>query len=448
MAPSPGPHPPVTSPTFVGHRPASAETAAPRKVALAASIGTFVEYFDLVAFGALATVLSRVFFPSSDETAALLNTFAVFALAFVARPLGGLLWGPIGDRIGRKRTLATIIIVMTVATALTGLLPSHATAGIWAPTMLIGLRFIQGISAGGELPGAAIFIGEYSGDRRRAYETSFLSVALTTAQLSAVLLATVLMTTLSDAAMQSWGWRVPFLLALPIGAIGLYIRTRLEETPVFEQIEQQGAKSRAPLKVLLGDAAGWKMIGRATLFNLPVQVPGFMLLTFMPSYLTRSAGFTTGASLLCITIAVVVLLAVVPLAGRLSDRYGRRPMLFTVGAVTLAGALPAFTLIQAGGYVLPTLGLVCIGVIHGLGIGTQLAPVLESFPTPIRYTGFALSLGLIVALIGGNTPYIAQWLISTTGNLYSPAFYMMAIVVPSVIGAFFVRETNGKPLPK
>lgn len=421
---------------------------APKNVLLAGSIGTFVEYFDLVTFGALASVMAAVFFPSSNAAAGLLQTFAIFALAFLARPLGGLLWGPIGDRIGRKRTLAAIIIVMTVATVLTGVLPSFETAGIWAPIMLALLRFVQGISAGGEMPGAAIFIGEYSQNNRRAFQTSFLSVAVMSGQLVALLVATLLVSTLSPEAMQSWGWRIPFLIALPMGAIGLYIRNRLEETPVFDNIEHEGAKSRSPLKAVIGNAAGWKMMGRATLFNLPVQVPGFLLLTFMPSYLTKSAGLSSGAALACISIAVVVMITIQPIAGRLSDRFGRRPMLFACAAVTLMSAYPAFALVQMGGYVLPALGLVLIAIVHGLGTGTHLAPVLESFPTPIRYTGFALSMGLLVSVVAGPTPYIAQWLVSTTGNLYSPAWLMMAVVLPSAIGAFFVRETNNKPLPE
>lgn len=430
------------------HREVQPDKGVPKKVLMAGSIGTFVEYFDLVTFGALASIMAVIFFPSSNEAAGLLQTFAVFALAFVARPIGGLLWGPLGDRIGRKRTLAAIIITMTVATALTGLLPSFETAGIWAPLMLCLLRFVQGLSAGGEMPGAAIFIGEYSQNNRRAFQTSFLSAAVISAQLVALLVATLLVATLSAEAMQSWGWRIPFLIALPMGAVGLYIRARLEETPVFDNIEQEGAKSRSPLKAVVSNAAGWKMMGRATLFNLPVQVPGFLLLTFMPSYLTKSVGLSSGGALTCISIAVIVMITVQPIAGLASDRFGRRPMLFACAVVTLVSAYPAFALIQMGGYILPTFGLVLIAVVQGLGTGTQLAPVLESFPTRIRYTGFALSMGLIVSVIAGPTPYIAQWLVSTTGNLYSPAWLMMAVVLPSAIGAYFIRETNNRSLPE
>ncbi len=260
---------------------------------------------------------------------------------------------------------------MTVSTVLTGILPSFATAGIWAPVMLALLRFVQGISAGGEFPGAALFIGEYSQNNRRAFLTSFLSIAVMSAQLVALLVATLLVSTLSAEAMQSWGWRIPFLVALPMGAIGLYIRGRLEETPVFDNIEHEGAKSRSPLKAVVSNTAGWRMMGRATLFNLPVQVPGFLLMTFMPSYLTKSAGLSSGGALVCISIAVVVMIIVQPVAGLASDRFGRRPMLFACATVTLVSAYPAFALIQMGGYVLPTLGLILIAIVHGLGTGLR-----------------------------------------------------------------------------
>jgi MHS family proline/betaine transporter-like MFS transporter len=247
--------------------------------------------------------------------------------------------------------------------------------------------------------------------------------------------------------MKSWGWRIPFLLALPLGAIGLYIRTRLEETPIFEHIEQVGTKSRSPLKAVIGNLEGWKMIGRAMLFHLPVQIPGFILLTFMPTYLRTSAGFSPGRSLAMITIASLVLIFLQPVSGLLSDRFGRRPMLFVVALLTIIGTYPAFALIQMGGYFLPALGLIIIAILQALGTGTQLAPVMEMFPSNIRYTGYAISIGIAVALIAGNTAYVAQWLVSKTGNVYAPAWLMIIVVIPSLIGAFFVHESNGVPLP-
>ena len=418
-----------------------------RRVTVAASAGSAIEYFDLVVYGALATVLAGVFFPGTDETARLLNTFAVFALAFLARPLGGLLWGPLGDRIGRRRTLVTIIVVMSLASTGIGLLPGYAAIGFVAPLALVVLRFVQGISAGGEMPGAATLVGEYAPDNRRGYQTSFLHWGVTIGQISALLVATLLASVLSTEDLQSWGWRIPFLVSLPLGAIALYIRSRVDETPAFGQLEQRGMKTEHPLKSLLGNLRGWKMIGRATLFNLPASIPAYLLLTFMPAYLVTNVHLSNGQALLSVTIAVLAAMIMQPVAGRLSDRFGRRPLLFILCAVELAVAYPAFILLNIGGLVLPVVGLVVIGVIHGIATGCQSAPILESFPTRIRYSGYALSLGLSTALLAGPTPYIATWLIGATGSSFAPAWLIMACAVPSLVGAFLIRESNNRPLP-
>jgi len=418
-----------------------------RKVTVAASIGSFIEYFDLVIYGALATVLAHTFFPADNEVTGLLNTFAVFAVAFVARPLGGLLWGPLGDRIGRRRTLATIIVVMALASGAIGLIPSYQTIGLLAPLSLVILRFIQGISVGGEFPGAAIYIGEYSPDHRRAFQASFLQWGVIAGQTSALLVAAALTSTLSTAAMRDWGWRIPFLLAIPLGAVGLYIRSRIGESPAFERADQAGETTKRPLKAVLGHAEGWKMIGRTALFNLPSSVPAYLLVTFMPAYLTSKAHLSSGAALMSVVIAVLFAMVVQPIAALLSDRFGRRPMLLALCVITLVVAYPAFALLQMGGHLLPTLGLIVIGLVHGIATGCMVAPALESFPTRLRFTGYAWSFGLTTALVAGPTPYIATWLISVTGSVYSPAWLVMAGAIPSLIGVFFLRESHNRPLP-
>jgi MHS family proline/betaine transporter-like MFS transporter len=418
-----------------------------RKVTLAASVGSGIEYFDLVVYGAMAPILARVFFPSSDPAVGLLSTFAVFALAFVARPLGGLFWGPLGDRIGRKRTLAAIIIVMALSSAAIGLLPGYAEIGVLAPILLILCRFGQGISAGGEMPGAATLVGEYSSDRKRGLQTSFLQWGVTTGQIAALLFCFALSAVIPAEDMQSWGWRIPFLIALPLGAIGLYIRSRIAESPDFEKVEQLGAKTEHPVKALLGSSRGWKMLGRATLFNLPVGVPAYLLLTFMPAFLVSTVHLTSAEALLAVTIAIVLAMVVQPIGGLLSDRFGRRPLLGILCLTQLATAFPAFILLNTGGFVPALAGLMLLGFIHGIATGCQSAPVLESFPTPIRFTGYALALGLSTALLSGPTPYVATWLIGVTGSSFAPAWLIVVCAIPALIGAFFIKETNNRPLP-
>lgn len=422
-----------------------------RRITVAASVGSMIEYFDLSVYGAFAVVMANVFFPGGDATVSLLNTFAVFALAFVARPIGGLIWGPLGDRIGRKHTLAAIIIVMALATGLVGMLPSHASIGLLAPLALVLLRFIQGISAGGEIPGAATFVAEHANQRKRAFQVSFLMWGVAVGMIGGLLIATLLFSVLSTEQMNSWGWRVPFLLGLPFGAIGLYVRSKVAESPEFRKVEQSARKVDNPLRALLGNRTGWKMLGRAILFNLPAAFTGFLLLTYMPVFLKTHLGFSSGQALLAVTLSVLAAMATQPLAARLSDRFGRRPILLSVCLFEMAVTYPAFALLQsnhgAGALVLAALGLMIIGVIHGAATGTQSAPTLESFPTRIRYTGFAMALGLVTAILAGPTPYIATWLVSVTGSGYAPAWLLIASAVPPTIGFFFIKETAHRPLP-
>lgn len=422
-----------------------------RRITVAASAGSVIEFFDLAVYGALAAIMSKVFFPGTDTAASLLNTFAVFALAFAARPIGGLIWGPIGDRIGRKATLAAIIILMALATAAIGVLPGRDSIGILAPLGLVLLRFAQGISVGGELPGATIFVGEHAPPKRRAFLSSFLVWGANLGQLAGLLLAALLFATLSTGQMTSWGWRIPFLLGLPLGAIGIYIRSKVDESPEFRKAEQLVTRIEHPLKAILGTRRGWKMLGRALVFNSPAAFTGYMLTTFMPSYLTTQSHLSSAQGLLLVTVSVLVLMAAQPIAGLLSDRFGRRRILLWIGLLELAVPYPAFALLQSGhgaaAITLPMLGLVLIAVVHGAATGQQGAPTLESFPTRFRYTGYAVALGLIVALFSGPTPYLATWLISVTGNAYAPAWLVIASAVPAVIGFFFVKETAGRPLP-
>jgi MHS family proline/betaine transporter-like MFS transporter len=252
---------------------------------------------------------------------------------------------------------------------------------------------------------------------------------------------------LPAADMSRWGWRIPFLIALPLGAIGVYVRSRIGETPVFEKVERLAARSEHPLRAVLGSPRGWKMLGRATLFNLPASVPAYLLLTFMPAYLVSTAHLTSGRALLCVTMAVVVAMIMQPIAGRLSDRLGRRWLLALTCTVELVAVFPAFSLLNAGGFGLAAAGLCVIGFMHGMATGCQPVSNLESFPTPIRYTGFALALGLSTALLSGPTPYIATWLVGATRSTYSPAWLIVACAIPALVGAFFIRETSNRPLP-
>ena len=258
-----------------------------RPVVVAAVVGSFVEYYDFAVYGALAAILAVVFFPPGNPTAALLSTFAIFAVAFFVRPLGGLLWGHLGDKIGRQRTLATVIILMAVGTVGMGLLPSYAAIGVAAPILVVALRCVQGFSAGGEIMGASTFVAEYAPEGRRGFLTSFIQSATTAALLTGAAIAFLLTSIFPEDAVNSWGWRIPFLLAGPIGFIGLYIRLKLEDTPHFKAIQEGHEVIQNPVRETLSHKENYKQIVLAAWVGVVQFVAFYMLLTYMPTYLTE-----------------------------------------------------------------------------------------------------------------------------------------------------------------
>ncbi|PKW17462.1 MFS transporter [Saccharopolyspora spinosa] len=417
-----------------------------RQVVGSATAGTFVEYYDFAIYGAMAPIIAKTFFPNVAPAIALLSTFAVFALAFVARPLGGLVWGPVGDRIGRRRTLSLIIVTISVATVLIGLTPDYRTIGIAAPILLVVLRLAQGLSAGGEIAGAAIFIAEHAPNKRRGFLVSWLQVATTGALLSGVFVSAAVSSLLSEQEMNSWGWRIPFLLAGPIGVVGLYIRLKVDETPSFEEVKRKGREARNPLVTAMRGAGNLKEMGFAAAYYMPVLVSFYLLLTFMPTYLKSEMKFDTATSLSIIAVAGVIQLISVPIFGKLSDLIGRRMLLrFTTGAFILL-TYPAFVLLNSGELALAIGGLTLLAIPTAAAQANNLTPALERFHTNVRFTASAATLGLLAALFGGTAPYVSTYLTTATGSPLAPGFYLMITILPSLIASFYVSETAKKPL--
>lgn len=417
-----------------------------RRVLAAASAGTFVEYYDFAIYSSFAPVLATVFFPGQSPTAALLSTFAVFAGAFVARPLGALLWGPLGDRIGRQRTLVLILALMALSTIGLGLIPGYASIGVLAPVLLVAMRLLQGISAGGELPGAAIFTGEYSPVQRRGFLVSWLQVATVVAMLTGILVSVVLAATLSAEALESWGWRIPFLLAGPLGLIGFYVRRRLEDSPQFEAIQRVGKTARSPIRSTVRGGENLRRLGIAAAYGMPIFVGYYLLTTFMPTFFRSQLEFTQAQSLLAVAAAAAVHIAVIPTVGAISDRVGRKLVLRMTCTGFLVLTYPSFLLLTSGSVEGAVLGMMLLAVPSASAMGNYLSASMEQFPTRTRYTGFALTLGVCVALFSGTAPYVSTWLIAETGSLFAPGFYLMLTVVPSFIVSFFVKETAARPL--
>ena len=411
-----------------------------RKVIFAASIGNFVEWFDFAAYGFLATILTREFFPSGDPAVGLLKTFAVFAVAFAFRPLGGIVFGVIGDRIGRKRTLALTILLMAGATTLIGFLPTYATIGAFAPLLLTVIRCVQGFSAGGEYAGACAYVMEHAPQHKRARYGSFVPVSTFSSFATAAVVAYALDASLSADAMSTWGWRVPFLAAAPIGLIGLYLRMNLNETPAFRALEGEHDVAHAPLRdTLRTQAPGILKLGA---FISVTALSFYMFTTYFATYLQVAGGLNRATSLLITVIALLFAAALCPLAGLYSDLVGRRKTILTACVILIATVYPSFSL-AGSGHFLPSVigvGMLAIGAVLS---GVVTAPLLsEVFPTRTRYTASAITYNLAYTVFGGTAPLVATWLITTTGNNMSPALYLIAISVLGLIGGLMLPETS------
>ncbi|MBN3725598.1 MFS transporter [Burkholderia sp. Ac-20379] len=411
-----------------------------RRVIAAASIGNFVEWFDFAAYGFLATILTREFFPSGDPTIGLLKTFAVFAVAFAFRPLGGLFFGVVGDRIGRKRTLAFTILLMAGSTTLIGLLPTYAGIGWWAPLLLTVIRCVQGFSAGGEYAGACAYVMEHAPRDRRAFFGSFVPVSTFSSFACAAVVAYLLEASLSSQAMIGWGWRVPFLIAAPVGLIGVYLRVSLNETPAFQALEGKHEVAHAPLAETLRSQS-WNIVKLGAFVSV-TALSFYTFTTYFATYLQVAGHLSRSTALLVTVLALLFAAALCPLAGLFSDRVGRRATIATTCVFIIVSVYPAFSLGGSGVLAQSLLGVALLAIGAVLS-GVVTAPLMsEVFATKTRYTASAITYNLAYTIFGGTAPLVATWLIATTGTNLSPAYYLIAIAILAIVGGLALRETS------
>jgi MHS family proline/betaine transporter-like MFS transporter len=415
----------------------------------AMALGNAMEWFDFGVYSYIAVTLGQVFFPSSNPSAQLIATFGTFAAAFLVRPIGGMVFGPLGDRIGRQRVLAMTMIMMAAGTFAIGLIPSYSSIGIFAPVLLLVARLVQGFSTGGEYGGAATFIAEFSTDKRRGFMGSFLEFGTLIGYVLGAGTVALLTATLSHEALLSWGWRVPFLIAGPLGLVGLYIRMKLEETPAFKkQAEAREAEDKALPKQSLRDllARQWKAlllcVGLVLIFN----VTDYMALSYLPSYLSSTLHFNETHGLFLVLLVMVLMMPMTLFAGRLSDTIGRKPVMLFGCVGLFALSIPALLLIRMGA-VLPVFsGLLILGVLLSCFTGVMPSALPALFPTRIRYGALAIGFNISVSLFGGTTPLVAAWLVDRTGNLMMPAYYLMAASLIGIVSVLALRETARRPL--
>lgn len=426
-----------------------------RRAVAAAAIGNVTEWYDFGVYAYLVPTIEKVFFSGLPKSVAVIYTFGVFAVSFLVRPLGGFIFGPLGDRIGRTKVLAITVIMMAAGTTVLGLLPSYAAIGIAAPLLVLLVRLIQGLSTGGEYGGAMTFIAEYSADRRRGFFGSWLEFGTLTGYALGATLVTVLTTALSPDQMVSWGWRLPFLLALPLGVAGVYLRTKLEETPAFEQMlasseEHQGPTAKEALRGVFADH--WRTMLLAGGIIVAWNVTNYMLTSYVPTYLTETLpskgehGVSETASQLLQIAVLIILMVVITFLGRLSDRLGRRPMLLIGAAALVVLGLPSVLLLRAGSLFTTFLGLLVMGLMLVCFSSTAPSTLPAMFPTHLRYSGLSVTFNLFVSAFGGTTAIVVSGLVLASGDLNWPGYYLIAAGVVGAVCAYLLKESNGRPL--
>ncbi|WBV20183.1 MFS transporter [Pantoea piersonii] len=410
-----------------------------RRALIAGSVGNFIEWYEFAVYGFLATLIAQNFFQLQGASAlsSLILTYASFAIAFFFRPLGAVIFGRIGDRIGRKPTLIAVLLLMTLATTLTGLVPTSAALGIAAPLILTGLRILQGLFAGGEYGGAVSLMTEFAPPGKRGLYGAWQSFTVALGLLAGAGVVALLSGLLSSDAMLAWGWRVPFLLALPLGLIALWLRLSMEETPSFIRQHQQPrpqASATQTLKIIL------LAIARVMLWS----AAGYTWLVIMPSYLQSALHTGFNQALLSAVISNLGFAATILPAGWLSDKIGRRRVMVAASVLLLLLAFPLLKLLQdeTTSTALSALVVFIAGGIVGMLAGPGPAMLAEMFPTQVRYTGLGLAYSLSNAIFSGCAGLIITGLMKQTGNLDIPAWYVMATALVSIPALMTLNKTD------
>lgn len=428
------------------YEPHEVDETTVRKAVGAAAMGNLVEWFDYGIYSYVVLYISLNLFPGgSEENAGGVYALAVFAVAYLVRPFGGVILGPLGDRIGRKKVLALTIVIMSAASFCIGLLPTYAAVGIVAPILLILLRMVQGFATGGEYGGAAAFIAEYAPDKRRGFYCSFLELGTTGGFVLAAGMVTALQVSLPPEAMETWGWRIPFLVAGPLGLVGLYLRSRLEDTPAFLALEQKDEVSDSPLRDVV--VKHWRPIlvcmGLVLFYNVAV----YTILFYMPTYLQTTTGLAETPALLYILGMMLIIMAVIVPVGALSDRIGRKPLILAscIGFIVLS--YPAFLLLNTGTAAGTVGGLAILGILLVMLLGTMSATLPALFETDTRYGGFSIGYNISTSLFGGTAPAVLALLVTSTGNNAVPGIYVAVAAAISLVAVVVLRESAGRALP-
>jgi MHS family proline/betaine transporter-like MFS transporter len=415
-------------------------------------VGTIMEWYDVGVFGYLIVTMGPVFLPESDRAVQTLFLLGTFAATFIARPLGGIFYGWLGDRIGRQKVLAATLTLISASTFLIGVLPGYAMIGIWAAILLVVLKVLQGFSAGGEYAGVTTFVGEYSPDSRRGFYSSFMPLGSYAGFALGAATVAIIQTVLGEQAMVEYGWRIPFLVAGPLALIALWFRYRVEESPAFKAVllaqEEKSKATHQRHQASFGNTIRkyWKLIAAAIVVVAAENIAAYALTSYMPTYLTLSLGYNAIESTwLTVPILVATALAM-PLFGHISDKIGQLTMMRIAACLSIVVAVPAFVLLGSSSAWTTILGLTLIALPAILFGAAIPAAIPGQFPTVMRFLCMGITYNVAVAAFGGTSPLVMDSLINMTGNTLVPAYYIMASGAAALIALIILNETAKRPL--
>jgi metabolite-proton symporter len=412
-----------------------------RKVVVASLIGTSLEWYDFFIYGtAAALVFNKLFFPSFEPLVGTLLAFTTYAVGFIARPLGGVIFGHYGDKLGRKNVLVVTLLLMGISTFGIGVLPTHATIGVWAPVLLVLLRFVQGLGLGGEWGGAVLMTLESGNPQRRGLNASWPQVGVPIGLLLANAVLSLMGAITTDEAFLAWGWRVPFLLSGLLVLVGLWIRLTIAESPLFREVEVSEAKAAAPIVEVLRRYP--KQVLLAIGARVGVDVAFYTFVLFITTYVATYLGLPRHYALNAVLIAAAIQVAAIPFFGHLSDRFARRPV-YLFGAIGAAvWVFVFFALIDTGQFVLILLAAVVALIFHAAMYGPQAAFIAEMFPTKVRYTGASMGYQLAGILGGALAPIISVALLDRFDTSVVVSVYAVAMLLVTIICVFVAPETS------